>query len=121
METRPEILILALGMGMIQAGRKLRQHETALLRTMGATSNILVTALFTEFIVMGAAAGLLAIIAANGLAWLIATQLLDFEFSINLWLAASIMIMGMILVMLIGWLTLKGQQRQSPLLLLRKG
>jgi len=108
-------------MGMIQAGRRLRQHETALLRTMGATSGILSVAQLTEFLIMGAGSGLLAILAANGLAWVVATQLLDFEFEVNFMLAGIIMMAGMLLAVVTGWLILKSQQRLSPLILLGRG
>ncbi|MCW8963983.1 MAG: ABC transporter permease, partial [Gammaproteobacteria bacterium] len=62
------IAAILLIVAMVMSGRHLRQQETALLRTMGATTPTLGRALRTEFLLIGASSGLIAVLLSNLLA-----------------------------------------------------
>lgn len=104
---------------MVMSTRRLRQHENALLRTMGATRSLISRAQTIEFLLIGACSGLIAVILANIATWWVSVKLLDIGFRLNITLALAVVVAGMILVMLTGWLLLREQQRQTPVLLLR--
>jgi putative ABC transport system permease protein len=71
----------------VQASVDVRLRESALLRAMGASSGRLMGALWIEFTMLGAMAGLLAIMGAEAAAWALQTQTLDlrYEPSVSLW------------------------------------
>ncbi len=104
---------------MVMSTRRLRQHENALMRAMGATRSLISRAQTIEFLLIGACSGLIAVILANIAAWWISVKLLDIGFRLNVTLALVVVVAGMLLVMLTGWGLLREQQRQTPALLLR--
>jgi putative ABC transport system permease protein len=105
---------------MVMSGRHLRQKDTALLRTMGATSQLLNRAQRIEFLLIGASAGLIAVLLSNILAWVVSTELLDIGFSFNFTLAMAVMLAGMTLMLITGWVLLRRQQDMTPIEILRQ-
>lgn len=105
---------LALLLAAVEATRGQRQRETALLRTLGAGRRQIVAGLLVEYAALGLAAGGVAAIAAQSLAWLLAAQLLDIPYGPRplLWLVG--MLSGAGLVMLLGWLSLRSALRTPP-------
>ncbi len=98
----------------IEGTRGERARETALLRTLGASSRTLQWGLLSEFAVLGLIAGLVAAATAQGIAWLLAVQVFDIPYGLSpgLWLISTLAGAG--LVMLFGWLSLRGVLRTPP-------
>jgi putative ABC transport system permease protein len=105
---------------MVISSRSLREYETVLLRSMGVTGRDLQAALRTEFVFIGSAAGIISVLSANVLAWLISVRLLEIPFNFNFQLALIVVLAGVVLVATTGWWLLRGLNRQSPMLLLRE-
>ncbi|MGI9303563.1 MAG: ABC transporter permease [Gammaproteobacteria bacterium] len=70
----------------IQASQRERRRETALLRALGANRGQVMTALISEFSLLGVLAGLLATVAASVSGYLLATQVFEITYRLNLWL-----------------------------------
>ena len=110
------ILLVA---AMTLSTRHLRQHENALMRAIGLTQRSLNQSQLTEVLFIGLCAGLSAVLLSNALAWWFASHILGIGFSPNLIVAGAVIVGGVLLVLAIGWLLLKNQQRQTPIMLLR--
>lgn len=85
----------------VQASVDVRLRESALLRALGASSGRLLGALWIEFTMLGAMAGLLAVLGAEAAAWGLQTQALDlrYEPSMQLWplgIAAGGLVVGVL-------------------------
>ena len=86
----------------------------------GATRSLLDKAQRIEFMLIGASAGLIAVIVSNLLAWIISSELLDIGFRFNFSLATGVVLAGVVLMLLTGWLLLRQQQTLSPVHILRQ-
>ncbi|MGH8454496.1 MAG: ABC transporter permease, partial [Nevskiales bacterium] len=64
----------------VEGTRAERARETALLRTLGARTPVLVKGLLAEFAVLGLLAGLVAALAAQMVAWTLAAQVYDIPY-----------------------------------------
>lgn len=104
---------------MVMSTRRIRRHENALMRSMGATQSLLGQAQNIEFLLIGFSAGLIAVILANIAAWWVSVELLELAFRFNFILAVGVVMAGMALVMLTGWGVLRGQYKQRPMVLLK--
>ena len=62
-----------------------RLHESAILRALGASRSTLLGAVAIEFAVMGALAGVLAILGSEAAGWALQTQMLDLKYQVQ-WL-----------------------------------
>jgi putative ABC transport system permease protein len=91
----------------VEGTRGERARETALLRALGARTPVLVKGLLTEFAVLGLLAGLVAALAAQAVAWTLAAQVFEIPYGPRplLWLAGALS--GAVLVMALGWLSLR--------------
>ncbi|MDO8208664.1 MAG: FtsX-like permease family protein [Gallionella sp.] len=96
-----------------------RVHEVAILRTLGADSAYLRRLYLSEFAVVGALSGLFAAASAALLAWLLSRYVLEIPYRSNslVWLAG--VSGGVVMVMLVGWLTTRRLSKTSPLSVLR--
>lgn len=106
----------------IEGTRNERRREVALLRALGAGRRRLAQALLVEFAVLGLLAGLVAALAAQGLAWTLATQVLDipsFGFRPLLWLIGAAA--GAALVAIMGWLSVRSVLSVPPRQILQSG
>jgi len=103
----------------VQGSREQRRNEAAIMRALGAKGRLLQTALLTEFLLLGGLAAVLATVVAQTLAIIIATQLLDLEYSIRpmIWLAAITLATGAI--GLVGLLSVRDVLRQPAMASLR--
>lgn len=110
---------LAVLYAALQASSDERRHELAVLRALGARSRQLSSALLAEFAALGALAGLLAGIAASLIGWGLARFAfrLDYLPQPQLWLVG--LGVGVVLVMVAGWLGAASMLRQSALPALR--
>ncbi|TNF95877.1 MAG: FtsX-like permease family protein [Gammaproteobacteria bacterium] len=105
---------------MVISSRSLREYETVLLRSMGVTGRDLQVALRTEFVFIGLSAGVISVLSANGLAWLLSARLLEIPFQFNFQLAVVVVLAGVLLIAMTGWWLLRELNRQSPMVLLRE-
>jgi putative ABC transport system permease protein len=104
----------------IQSTRDVRRHETALLRTLGASRRNVLAGVLSEFVVMGLLAGVLASAGATLVGYVLARQVFDLPFVVNPWLWIAGVGGGALGVGLAGWLGARSVLRQPPLLTLRK-
>ena len=103
------ILVMVLGAGVlvlvasIQASIDERRHESAILRTLGASKSLIRTILLVEYASLGFVAGLIAGISAEALVAVLQNQLfqLPFQFHWPLWVLTPFT--GMIIIGAAGW------------------
>jgi putative ABC transport system permease protein len=105
---------LVVMLAVIEASRAQRARETALLRTLGASSKVILQGLLAEYAVLGLLAGSVAAIAAQIMAWVLAVQVFDMPYGPRplLWVAGALAGCG--IVTLVGWLSLRGVLRTPP-------
>lgn len=105
----------------IQATQDERIFESAILRTLGAHSGIIVKSLLAEFAVLGLLAGLLAALAATLLGYGLAEHVFELPYDPNwlIWLLGSVL--GMLGVGAAGLLGVRSVFKQPPLQSLRGG
>ena len=96
------------------ASQQTRVQSWLLLRTLGATQKEIVKIGLMEFVLLGALAGLLAAVFAQIASWGIGYFVLDIPLSFNLILWVTSLITGMLVLLMIGWVTQKRYLRQSP-------
>jgi putative ABC transport system permease protein len=105
----------------VQATRDERRYESAMLRTLGATRAVVFQGVASEFVVLGALAGLLAAAGAIGVGWLLAHRVFDLEYSPDpvIWLVG--IAGGAALVGAAGVIAARSVVTQPPLRALRSG
>lgn len=103
----------------LQASHDERQHEIALLRTLGARSVQLRQALLVELGALGLLAGTLAVLGASLIAGVLAQRLFELIY-LPAWLPLSLtVVLATAAVLGAGWLGVRHLLSQSPLLTLR--
>ena len=116
--------LLAAGMAVViatlLASLDARKQEAVLLRTMGAQRAWLAKCLWSEFIVLGLLAGLLASACAETAMALIAQRLFELPLRPHPWLWLVLPPAGALLVGMSGWLTTRHITRVSPMRLIRE-
>lgn len=110
---------MAVLLAAMEASRGERIRESALLRTLGARGATIRNGLIAEYAVLGAIAGAVAALAAQGLAWLLATRLFELDYTPDplTWIAGTLA--GALLVALLGWVTMRSVIRTPPSQVLR--
>ncbi len=98
----------------IEGTRAERIRETALLRTLGASSGAIARGLIAEYAVLGLLAGGVAALAAQTLAWVLAAQVFNIPYGPRplLWLIGAGS--GALVVSLLGWLSLRRVLKTPP-------
>lgn len=98
----------------IEGTRAERLRETGLLRALGARAATIRAGLIAEYALLGLLAGLAAAIAAQAIAWVLATRVLDIPYGPRplLWIAGALS--GSALVALLGWLSLRRTLNTPP-------
>lgn len=104
----------------INASRDERLRESAMLRALGAGRSTVVRGLASEFVVLGALAGLLGAIAATGVGWLLAERVFEFDYRIDplVWLVG--LGAGGLGIGLVGIAATRSVLRVPPLAVLRR-
>ena len=110
------VLLAALSAGLSQ-----RQHEGAVLRTLGGSSRQLRSAIFSEFATLGAVAGVLAAVAALGAGALLAREVFEIEYQISWWLPALGLAAGGLCIGTTGLLGSRSVLQTPPMVTLRQG
>ena len=120
------ILGLVLGAGAlvliasIQASHETRMKEHALVRALGGTRNLIAGALVGEFAVLGAFAGIVAVIGAEITVFALQTRVFELDYEIHPWLWIAGPAVGMALIASVGYLGTRKLVRSPPLLVLRE-
>ena len=120
------ILGLVLGAGAlvliasVQASHETRMKEHALVRALGGTRNLIAGALVGEFAVLGAFAGIVAVIGAEITVFALQTRVFELEYQIHPWLWIAGPAVGMALIASVGYLGTRKLVRSPPLLVLRE-
>lgn len=116
--------LLAAGMAVVVAtllaSLDARQQEAVLLRTLGAERSYLAKGLWSEFIVLGVLAGLLASIGAEVAMALIGDRLFSLPVRPHPWLWLTLPLAGALLVGTSGWLTTRHITRVPPMQSIRE-
>lgn len=110
---------LAVLYAALVATREERIREAALLRVLGASRRQVTAALIAEFLCIGILAALLAIIAANLLAWYVSTQLLNIPFAFNVALGIAALAAAAVAIPLAAWFGMRGFLNVPPRQLLQ--
>src|SRR5690606_5224827 len=105
----------------LQSTLDTRLYEGALLRTLGARRQLLRQANRLEFTLLGTLAGLLAVLAAELVTWLLYRFALNLEWQPHYLLWLLVPGAGALLIGLAGALGTRAVVNQSPLGLLRRG
>ena len=98
----------------IEGTRAERVRETALLRALGARSGLIVRGLLAEYAVLGGLAGLVAAIAAQTVAWVLAEQVFKIPYGPRpaLWVIGTLA--GAVAVAALGWISLRPTLKTPP-------
>ena len=111
------IVVLA---GAIAAGRFQRARESALLRTLGATSRQASRILLTEYAALGSLAGLTGVALGSTAAWAMTRWVFEVPFRLPFLALATLWLGVAGLATLIGTLSSRGMLRRPPLAALRE-
>lgn len=103
----------------LQVTREERKFESALLRSLGGSRALIRRLAITEFLLLGAAAGLVAGVGAAIAGYVMATALFELDYTLNLWLLVPGVIMGCLVVVIAGLLATRTLFRVSPMELLK--
>ena len=103
----------------LQVTREERQFESALLRSLGGRRSLIRRVTVAEFLLLGAAAGLLAGIGAAVAGYAMANQLFELEYGFNLWLPLLGVAAGALVVALAGAAATRRLVLVSPMRLLK--
>lgn len=121
------VFLFTLGAGVlvllaaIQSSRDERRFESAVLRTLGATRRTVLVGVAAEFLLLGLLAGLLAVLAAGALEWLLATKVFEMPWRPDPLLALTGGLLGTLLVGVTGVLATRDVVTHPPVETLRRG
>src|SRR5690606_2390759 len=105
----------------LQATLAPRLYEGALLRTLGARRDLLRKANRLEFSLLGALAGLLAVVAAELITWLLYRFALNLDWQPHYLLWLLVPVGGALLIGIAGALGTRAVVNQSPMKLINRG
>jgi putative ABC transport system permease protein len=103
----------------IQATRDERMFESAVLRTLGAKRSTVLQGVAAEFTALGMLAGALAALGAGAVAYLIATELFNLDYSPGLWPWFAGLGAGALIVGVCGTLAVRSVVNAPPVVTLR--
>lgn len=110
---------LAVLYAALVATREERIREATLLRVLGASRKQVSLALLAEFLCIGLLAALVAIVAANALAWYVSAQLLNIPYQFNALLGASALLLSIVAIPMAAWFGVRGFLNLPPRQLLQ--
>jgi putative ABC transport system permease protein len=104
----------------VSATREARAREYALMRAMGAGSQLLARVQRAELLGVGALAGLLASVASGAVGWALARYAFEFNWSPSPWVPLAGTAAGALLALAAGWWGLHGVLRRPVVETLRR-
>jgi putative ABC transport system permease protein len=111
---------LAVLYAAIQANQDERRFENAVLRTLGASRQVLLLGLVAEFSVLGALSGFLAGLSATSLAWVLAEMVFNFDYSFDLTVGLIGVVSGVLIVLSAGMIGTRRVLSSPPVITLRE-
>lgn len=111
---------VAVLLAAVQATRRERRFESALLRALGGSRRLVFTGVLAEFLLLGLLAGTLAAAGASFTGWLLAREVFEIEWQLNPWLWPLAVGGGMLLVGGAGLAATWRVVGQSPMQVLRR-
>lgn len=105
----------------VQASRDERRYESAMLRTLGASSVTVLKGVLAEFTTVGSLAGLLAALGASYAGRFVATRVLQVPYAFDPLVFLVGLAGGALIVATSGWLATRTVIRQPPIYTLRAG
>jgi putative ABC transport system permease protein len=118
------VLVLVCGalvlLACVNATLDERFHENAILRTLGAGKRLILSSLLIEFASIGALAGIIATIGAEGSLYYLQEEVFEQEFNMHYWVWAAGPLLGMVLIAGLGMNSTREVVSTSPLNVLRK-
>jgi putative ABC transport system permease protein len=105
--------------GSIAMTKFQRLHESAVFKTLGATTATVASTLATEYATLGALAGTVGAVASIGLSWFVCRQILDVPWSPLPGLVAGGIGVAVVLVGVLGVVSSLDVLRRKPLAVLR--
>ena len=120
------VLLLVLGSGAlvlvasIQASRDQRLKEHALIRTLGGTRRLIAGSLVSEFAILGAFAGIVAVFGAELTVYILERQVFELPYQARPWIWLLGPLIGVILVALVGYLGTRKLINTPPVTVLRE-
>lgn len=103
----------------VQSGLSERQRETAVLRCLGVKRSTLQSAWWIENIVLGGLTGLLSVGISATATWRISRDVLNIDWQLQLWLATTGLLAGLVLLPATTWLVSRRSFNTAPLAVLR--
>ena len=119
------VLALVLGSGClvlvasIQASRDARMAEHALVRTLGGTRRLIGGSLATEFLVLGAFAGIVAVVGAELTVAVLQSQVFELDMRLHPWVWPIGPIAGALIIATVGLLGSRSLVNSPPMMVLR--
>lgn len=118
------ILVLLCGalvlLACVNASLDERFHENAILRTLGAGRQLILTSLLIEFASIGLVAGLIATIGAEASVFYLQEEVFEQEFSLHYWVWVAGPLLGMLIIAGLGVNSTRRVVNISPLNVLRR-
>lgn len=111
---------VAVLLAAIQASRRERRFESALLRALGGSRRLVLSGVLAEFLLLGLLAGVLGAAGATLTGWLLATRVFEIPWQLSLWLWPASIGLGVLLVTGAGLAATWQVTRQSPMGVLRR-
>jgi putative ABC transport system permease protein len=103
----------------VLASRRERFHETAILRTLGASRAYLARSMSREFLMIGLLAGFIASSVASLLAWLVIERVMRLEYEFNAVLYIVGVLAGVLGIWIAGLIISRPVLKQSPVSVIR--
>ena len=88
------VLVLS---GALAAGNRARIHDAVVLKTLGATRRTLISAFSLEYMIIGAATAVFALVAGGTAAWFVVTQVMRLPFEMLGSVAGSTLLIALVL------------------------
>lgn len=118
------VLVLVCGalvlLSCVNATLDERFHENAILRTLGAGKKLILTSLFIEFASIGAIAGIIATLGAEGSLYYLQEQVFEQEFNFHYWVWLAGPLLGTATIAGLGVISTRQVVSISPLNVLRR-
>jgi len=116
-------LVLASGclvlVASIQASRDARMAEHALVRALGGTRRLILSSLAAEFAILGALAGIVAVVGAELTVAVLQSQVFQLEVSVHPWIWPVGPLAGALIIVIVGLLGSRSLINTPPMLVLR--
>ena len=120
------VLVLVLGAGAlvliasIQASRDQRMKEYALIRTLGGTRKLIAGSLASEFAILGAFAGIVAVFGAEITVYALESQIFELPYQARPWIWLIGPVIGTLLIVTVGYLGTRKLVSTPPVTVLRE-